>query len=151
CEDVLLPQEVERAAGTAELLTAGHGTRLGAEAVKPRALFAEARGRVRLEVQVSAVQRAIDVRQLVVEITELEVAPQRVVVTVLELGKELARARRKLLDRTVVAVGRVVVVGVDAPEERIGRLVHEVAEQLAHGTLARVRARAQLPGLAELP
>ena len=54
------------------------------------------------------------------------------------------------VDRAVVAEGRVVVVGVDAPEERLGRLVQEVGEDLVQRPFAGIGARRQTPAVAEL-
>ena len=106
--------------------------------------------RFRLIVQVAAVQAAIDVRELVVRVVDLEVAPQRVTLVARQLHVELAERRRDFFHDRVVAERRIVIVRIDAPEQRVGRLVEEVAEQLVDRTFARVGARAQAPVLVEL-
>ena len=67
-----------------------------------------------------------------------------------QLHVHLAERRRDLLHDRVVAERRIVIVRIDAPEQRVGRLVEEVAEQLVDRAFARVGARAQVPVLAEL-
>ena len=99
---------------------------------------------------VGTVEPALDQGQLVVHVADLEVAPEGMVLALVQLDEELAQGRRRLLDGAVVAEGRVVVVGIDAPEERVRRLVEEVAEEVLDRPLARVGARRQLPVLAEL-
>ncbi len=99
---------------------------------------------------VGAIEATVDLRQLVVHIADVEVAPLRVPVVVADAREELALRRRHLLHRAVVAEGRVVVVGIDAPEQRLRRLVHEVAEELVERAFARIGARGQLPVVAEL-
>ena len=80
-QDVLTLQEVQRPAGAAEFLAARDRARLGRKSVHDQASFAELGRRVGLVVQVRAVQAAIDLRQLVVHVGDLEVAPLAVVVT----------------------------------------------------------------------
>ncbi len=143
-------QEVQRAAGTAKLLPARHGARLGREPVDGEAPLAEARGRRRLVVQVGAVQTAVDLGQLVVHVADLEVAPDTVVIVVSELHVELAERRRHLLDRSVVAERGVVIVGIDAPEQRVRRLVQEVAEEIRQRLVARIGTCRELPVGTEL-
>ena len=132
-EDVLLAQEVQRPARAAELLAARDGSGLRREAVDREARLAEAGARVRLIVRIGAVEPAIDLRQLVLHVADLEVAPEAVALVVVDLHVELADRRRRLLDDAVVAEGRIVVVRVDSPEQRVRRLVHEVAEQILIG------------------
>ncbi len=149
-ENVLPLQEVERAARAAELLAGADRARLGRKHIGHEFLLAELGGRLGLEVEVRAVQAAIDLRQLVVHVADLEVAPLAVVVAVGQAHVELAHAGRHFLDRAVVAECRVVVIGIDAAEQRVGRFLHEVAEQAVDRTLVRVGAGGQLPLLAEL-
>jgi hypothetical protein len=101
-------------------------------------------------VRVRAVEPAVDLRELVVHVADLEVAPEAVVVAVRGLHVELAERRGHLLDDAVVAERRVVIIGIDAPEQRLGRLAQEVAEEVAKRRVARVGACREPPAVAEL-
>ena len=101
-------------------------------------------------VQVRAVEPAVDLRELVVHVADLEVAPLAVVLAVPDLHVELAERRRHLLDGAVVAERREVIVGIDAAEQRVRRLVQEVAEEILERLVARVGARREPPAVAEL-
>jgi hypothetical protein len=117
-QDVLMAQVIERSAGAEEFIAPGDRARLGRETVQHEAFFAETGGGQRLVMQVGAVQAAIDMRQIIIGITDLEIAPQPVTVILLQLEVELAKRRCALFDGAVVAVGRVVIVGIDAPKQR---------------------------------
>ncbi len=119
-QDVLASQEIERTTGAAEFLEAGDGAGLGREPVDCIALLAEAGRGFGLVVAIRAVETAVDLGQLVLHVADLEVAPQAVVLTLAQLDVELAHRRRHFLDHRVVAEGRVVVVRIDAPEQRVG-------------------------------
>ena len=67
--------------------------------------------------EVGAVEPTFDLREFVVPVADLEAAPERVALGLAQLDVELARGGSALLNRAVVAEGRVVVVGIDAPEE----------------------------------
>ena len=149
-QDVLVAQVVERAAGAAEFVAAGDGAGLGDEAVDHEALLAEAGDRRALVVGVRAVQAAVDVGQRVVRVADLEVAPHGVALVLAQLEVELAEGGRGLLHGAVVTVGGIVVVGVDAAEQRIRRLVHEGAEDVLDRAFQGVGAGGQLPAVAEL-
>ena len=99
---------------------------------------------------VGAVQPPIDLRELVVHVADAEAAPLRVVVVLAGTYEKLAQGRSHLLDGAVIAEGRVVVVRVDATEQRLGRLVQEIAEQLVDRCLARIGTGGQTPTVAEL-
>ena len=71
-------QEIERAAGAAELFAARDRAGLGRKAVDGNALLAEIGGGLGLVVSVAAVEPAVDLRELVVQVADLEVAPERV-------------------------------------------------------------------------
>jgi hypothetical protein len=73
-------------------------------------------------VEVRAVEAAIDVRQLVVEVADREVAPQAVARAVARLDVELAEGRSGLLHDRVVAEGRHRVVRVDRRNRESGDL-----------------------------
>ena len=148
-QHVLDTQIVERTTRPAELLAARHGARLGDKAVERDALLAEARRFHALVVGVRAVQTAIDLGQLVGEVADLEVAPHRVILAVVELDEELARGGCTLFDRTVVAERGIEAIRVDAAEQRLGRLVDEILEQILDRALARVGVRGELPVLTE--
>src|SRR5690606_15241199 len=96
-ENVLIAKEIERAASAAEFLTARERAGLGCEGIDRKALLAEARRRFRRIVQVAAVQAAIDMCELVTEIADLEVAPQRMVLVAVHLDVELAERRCDVL------------------------------------------------------
>ena len=101
-------------------------------------------------VQVRAVEPAVDLRELVVHVADLEVAPLAIVLAAPGLDVELAERRRHLLDGAVVAERREVIVGIDAAEQRVRRLVQEVAEEIRQRLVARVGARREAPALVEL-
>ncbi len=149
-QEVLTLQEVQRAASAAKLLAARDRAGLGREAVDREAPLAEARRALRLVVQLRAVEPAVDLRELVVHVADLEVAPLAVALVAPDLHVELAERRRHLLDRAVVAERREVVVGIDAAEQRVRRLVEEVAEEILERRVARVGARREPPALVEL-
>ena len=149
-EQVLVMQVVERAAGAAEFLVARHRAGLGRETVEREAPLAEAGRRLGGVVRVGAVEATVDLRQFVAGVAHLEVAPEAVVLALAGLDVELAERRRHFLDHAVVAERRVVVVGIDATEQRVRRLVEEVAEQVLDRRFFRVGARDQFPVLAEL-
>ena len=141
---------IERPARSAELLEARHRSGLGGESVDGSLALAEAGGGLRRIVPVGAVQSTVDLGQLVAQIADLEVAPHPVVFAAARLEVELAQGRRHFLHGAVVAERRVVIIRVDAPEQGIGRLVEEVAEQVLHRAFAGIRARRQFPLLVEL-
>ena len=99
---------------------------------------------------VRAVEPAVDLRELVVHVADLEVAPLAIVLAAPGLDVELAERRRHLLDRAVVAERREVVVGIDAAKQRVRRLVQEVAEEIRQRLVARVGARREVPAFVEL-
>ncbi len=100
--------------------------------------------------QLRAVEPAVDLRELVVHVVDLEVAPLAVALVAPDLRVELAERRRHLLDRAVVAERREVVIGIDAAEQRVRRLIEEVAEEILERPVARVGARGQSPAVVEL-
>ena len=100
--------------------------------------------------QVGAVQPAVHVRQGVIGIPDLEVAPEPVRIIFFRLDEELAGGRRVFHDGAVIAEGGEVVVRVDSSEQRLGRLVHEVGKDLVQRTFARIGARRQRPAVCEL-
>jgi len=142
-------QEVQRAAGSQELVAPGDRARLGAEAIDGKAFLAEFRRGVRHPVKIPAIQPAVDLCELVVDVVDPEIAPQAVIVVALRFHIELPERRRELLRGAVVAVGRVVIRGIDAPEQRVGRLVEEVAEQVFDRRLAGIGARRHPPIVGE--
>ena len=143
-------QEVQRAASTTEFLARAHRSRLCCEYVGHQLLLAKLGGRIGLKVEIRAVQSAINLRQLAVHVADLEITPLAVVVAPGHAHVKFAHARRHLFDGTVVTVGRVVKVRVDAAEQGIRRFLHEVGEQILKRTLARIGARRQFPVFTEL-
>ncbi len=146
-DDVLVLEEEQRAAGAAELLARRDRARFRAERVHLRAAFAEVRRAAALEVAVGAVEAPVDLGEIGVENLGLEVAPHAEGAVLLRLDVELARGGRVLDGRAVVAEGRLEPVLVQPPEQRVGILVHEVAEDLVQRSLARVGAAGELPGI----
>ena len=118
-EQVLVFQEVQRTAGTAELLAAADRARLGCKAVDCQALVAELGRPLGLIVRIHAIQAAIHARQLVVHVGNLEVAPLTVIVVIGNAHEELAHCRREFLHRAVITEGRIVVIRIDAAEQRV--------------------------------
>ena len=125
-------QEVQRAAGAAEFLATRQRAGLGGEAIEREALLAEAGCTFRLIVQVAAVQAAVHLRQLVVAVVDLEVAP-RVVVVVRQLHVHLAERRRDLFHDRVVAERRIVIVRIDARNSESGALLRKLLNSSSTG------------------
>ena len=96
-----------------------------------------------------AIQTAVDLSELIVHVADTEVAPLAVVRALVEANIKPPERRGAFLDRTVIAEGRIVVVGVDPSKQRIGRFAREVAEQLIERLLTSIRAGSELPLLAE--
>ena len=147
-QHVLTLQEVQRTAGTAKFLAACDGAGLCSKGVDRKLLVAELGRRFGLVVCVSAIEPAIHVGQLVVHVPDFEVAPLAEIVAIGKAHVELAHRGRKFLDGAVIAVGRIVIVCVDTAEQRLRRLVHEIAEQVLDGAFVGVGAGGQLPVIA---
>ena len=144
-KNVLPLQEVQRAAGAAEFLARADRSRLRGKYVGRQLLLAKFSGGIGLKVEIRAVQATVDLRQLVVHIADLEIAPLAEVITSAETNEEFAHTRCHFLDGTVVTESRVVIVRVDAAEQRIRRFLHEVGEQILKRTLTRIGAGHQFP------
>ena len=148
--NVLPLQKVQRSARAPKLFPARDRSGFGREDVKCKPLLTEARRRLRLNMQVAAVQATVHLRQLIVHVSCLEITPHAVVLILAQTDEELAGGRRHFLHRAVIAEGGIVVIRVDSPEHRSGRLVHEITEQILQRPLLRVRACRQSPVIAEL-
>ena len=66
--------------------------------------------------QISAVQTAVDLREFVIHIPDVEITPLPVIGIVAQSDEELAHGRRHFGHGAVVAEGWVVIVGIEAPE-----------------------------------
>ena len=148
-QEVLVLEEVERATGAAEFLVAADRAGLRGERIHGVTLVAELRRSARLVVEVRAVQTTVDARQLVVHVGNLEVAPLAEVVILADAHEELAHRGRHFLHGAVVAIRRVVVITVDTTEQRVRRLVQEVAEDVVDRSFTRIGTGRQAPVIPE--
>src|SRR5881397_489098 len=149
-QDVLMVQEVERSARSPEFLIARQRSRFGGEAVHGDPSLAELGGGFGPVVRVGSVQTAVDMGHLVAHVAGVEIAPHPVILATARFEVELAQSRSHFCHDTVVAERRVVVIRIDTPEQRIGRFVEEVAEEVLHRSFASIRACRQSPALAGL-
>ena len=109
-------QEVERSSRPAEFFIARHRSRLRGEAIDRQSPFPEAGGGFRSIVGVGAVQAAVDVSQLIIQIADLEIASHSVILAMACFGLEFAERWRHFLHHTVVTERRVKIVRIDPAE-----------------------------------
>ena len=100
--------------------------------------------------EVSAVKPTVHMRQVVIGIADPEITPEAVAIIFFQLDIELATGRRIFHDRAVIAEGREMIIRVDTPEQRLRRLLQEVAEDLVQRPFARIGAGSKPPAVAEL-
>src|SRR5690606_37613268 len=142
-DDILPAHEIGRAAGTEELLALRQRVGLGGIGGDFRAPLAEFR-RLRRDIAgAGAIERPVRPQELGTGDAGLEIAPQDVAVAALEPDIELAVGRRVLDHGRIVAIDRIVVVGIELAQQMARILVAEIAEQAAQLVLAGIGRRRQ--------
>ena len=78
-------------------------------------------------------------REVIVGILDLVVAPETVGFILFQLDVELAISWRILRDSTVITEGRIVVIRINSPKERVRRFVRKIGKDLLQGAFACIR------------
>ena len=148
-ENVLPAEEIERPARPEEFIALRYSTRVSGKPVQKEAGLAKACSVKGLKMQVGTVQPTVHVRQVIIGILDLKVAPEPVGFFFFYLNVELTIGRRIFHDSTVITEGRVVVIRIHSAEQSIRRLVHEIGEDLVQRPFPRIGARRKRPAIIE--
>ena len=126
--DIHVPQVVERTAGAAVFVAGGDGAGIGGEGVDLDTLFAILRCRFRPVARLGAIEAARKLQQIGTAPGGLEVAPHDMGIALLQLDVKLSLCRR-IVDRgAVVAVNRVVEIGIDVAQQVARVFCREICE-----------------------
>ena len=141
--DVLAPQVEQRSAGAPELFARLQRPGFGGEGFQGRAALAVFGRGLGIPDQIGAVEPAAVLGQLGAGPGGLEVAPHDVGAVVFDADEELPLGRRIVDAGAVVAIDRIVAIGIDPPQQIGGILGIEVREQVLDWLLAGVGASGQ--------
>ena len=145
--NILIAEIIDRAAGRGEFLAAADRARVGGKAGDLGAAFAEAGAIGILPGGLRPIEATLIADQFRTVQLGLEVTPHRLGILALGADVETAIGRRVLDGRRVIAVDRIVPLGVETAEQRARVLFVELVEQVRQLLLARVGRRGQAPAI----
>ena len=139
--DVGTLEEIDRTAGALELVALGQRAGLGGKRLQPGNRIAIDGGGFRFEIGLRAVKSALVTGQFDALDTGLEIAPHHMAAAAIDPHIELAGGRCILLDQRVVAIDRVIVVGIEPPQELARILLVHVGKQRIEVFLVGIECR----------